>query len=308
MAHVLSPQHSAADAQTAHLRVPDVLVVGNACIDRVVAGANGGTIDRLGGASAFAAQVAAQAQVQVGMVSAAAADFARLSELEEQERIWLATKRCAHTTTFEVFGTGPGQDRQERVVSAAAGIDPHDIPAAWRTAKVAYVAPILDDCSAAMVASLQANSLVVGAQGWLREVDPKGWVKFATAAEFRGPPANTTAMIFSEADHPDALGAARHLSAQGLLVVVTQSSRGGVIYAPGKRAQRYAAAQATERDSTGAGDCFGIVFALGLAQNIPLKAAAAQAARAAARVVEGPELGTLTTADLDMARKSRRSA
>ena len=53
------------------------------------------------------------------------------------------------------------------------------------------------------------------------------------------------------------------------------------------------AAPAREVDPTGAGDVFGVVLTLELAAGKPLAAAGRAAAAAAARVVEGPGLGTL---------------
>jgi sugar/nucleoside kinase (ribokinase family) len=53
------------------------------------------------------------------------------------------------------------------------------------------------------------------------------------------------------------------------------------------------AAPAIEVDPTGAGDVFGLVFALALARGADLATAGQRAAAAAARVVEGPGLGTL---------------
>ena len=112
-----------------------------------------------------------------------------------------------------------------------------------------------------------------------------------------------------QADHPQAYAAATDLCAQGILVVLTQSSQGGLIFVPrSRRPQRYRAVAAIERDTTGAGDCFGVVFALALSQRRSVKVAASLAARAAARVVEGPELGSLPQANLPLlfqdARKS----
>jgi len=53
------------------------------------------------------------------------------------------------------------------------------------------------------------------------------------------------------------------------------------------------AAPASEVDSTGAGDVFGLVFTLRLAGGADPETAAHAAAAAAARVVEGPGIGRL---------------
>jgi sugar/nucleoside kinase (ribokinase family) len=75
-------------------------------------------------------------------------------------------------------------------------------------------------------------------------------------------------------------------------VAITRGARGATLRAPAG-AWEIAAAPADEVDPTGAGDVFGVVLALGLAAGQSPPAAAAQAAQAAARVVEGPGLGRL---------------
>ena len=52
-------------------------------------------------------------------------------------------------------------------------------------------------------------------------------------------------------------------------------------------------------DPTGAGDVFGISITLALARGASAPEAAAAAAKIAARVVEGPEMGNLTAADAE---------
>ncbi len=289
------------------LTCPDLLVLGNACIDRQIAPdapATAQPVERLGGASAFASRVASLGGARVGMVAAGPAHFARLHALGKAPGISLAVQPCQASTLFEVYGSGPNQTRRERAVCTAAVLAPHSIPQTWRNAPVTYVAPVLDECPAALVDAVRSPVVVVGAQGWLRQLDAHGWVNFAEATAFLRPPRNVTAMIFSEADHPQAGTAAAALARQGILVVVTQSSAGGIIFAPRQPPQRYVAVDAVERDTTGAGDCFGVVFALALGQKISLQAAASLAARAAAKVVEGPELGTLRLADLEQVRRA----
>ncbi|RYF10033.1 MAG: hypothetical protein EOO40_05845 [Deltaproteobacteria bacterium] len=206
-------------------------------------------------------------------------------------------QRCAAGHVFEMHG-GRDTPRRERALSVAPPLRLRSVPPAWLAAPVVYVAPILGECGPALVRALRSRVVVVGAQGWLRRRDSDDWVTFAESAAFARPPHNVTALIMSEADHPDALGAAAALGDRGHLVVLTQGRRGGIIFAPGQAPQRYAASIAAEVDPTGAGDCFGMIFALGLACNKALPEAASLAAAAAARVVEGPELGRLGAADV----------
>jgi sugar/nucleoside kinase (ribokinase family) len=80
---------------------------------------------------------------------------------------------------------------------------------------------------------------------------------------------------------------------KGALWAITRGARGATIGTATERIDVPAAA-ANEIDPTGAGDVFGVVLTLELANGKPLLAAGRAAAAAAARVVEGPGLGTLT--------------
>ena len=143
------------------------------------------------------------------------------------------------------------------------------------------------------------------AQGWLRRLDADGWVVPAIAAEFATPPANVAVMVFSEADHPDAEVHAVRLAGRGVLVVLTRGMRGGTVFSPCGLTWHYDAHPAEQRDPTGAGDTFGMVLILGLCEGLHVVEAANWAARAAACVVEGPEMGSLPQASLRRVRGRR---
>ena len=74
---------------------------------------------------------------------------------------------------------------------------------------------------------------------------------------------------------------------------VTRGARGAMLWTA-RECIDVPAAPAHEVDPTGAGDVFGVVLTLELANGKPLAAAGRAAAAAAARVVEGPGLGTLS--------------
>ena len=271
-----------------------MLVVGNICIDRF--GDPGHARDALGGASAFATQVAVRAGCRPAMVTAAPPDCARLQPLATDARVRLHVRHCADVNLFEVVWPAGGE-RHERVVTQACQLTHDDIPPTWRSAPVAYVAPILDECGGAVVRALRSRFVAVGAQGWLRRLDSNGWIEHAECAEFKEPPANVSMMIFSDDDHPDGEREARRLARRGILTVLTRGADGGQIFEPAGVVSTYPSARAVERDATGAGDTFGCVFALAIARGMAPQAAASLAAQAAARVVEGPEMGSLMRID-----------
>jgi sugar/nucleoside kinase (ribokinase family) len=282
-------------------RVPDVLVVGNVCTDRTHGPA--GLEHRLGGASAFAAQAAACMGASVGLVTAAPRLLPRLRPLRANPRIQVAVSACRQESLFEV--QWDGTDRRERVLHAAPCLTPRAIPGLFRQAQVAYVAPVLDECGADLVEALPARTVAVAAQGWLRRLDAHGWVVPAITPAFACPPENVAVMVFSEADHPEAEAHARRLARRGVLVVLTCGPRGGTVFSPGGMRWHYDACPAEQRDPTGAGDTFGMVLTLGLCEGLHVMEAADWAARAAAYVVEGPEMGSLPQASLRRVRSRR---
>ena len=73
---------------------------------------------------------------------------------------------------------------------------------------------------------------------------------------------------------------------------ITRGARGATLIRGAERVD-IPAAPARELDPTGAGDVFGVVLTLELARDELLLTAGRAAAEAAARVVEGPGLGTL---------------
>jgi 1D-myo-inositol 3-kinase len=102
--------------------------------------------------------------------------------------------------------------------------------------------------------------------------------------------------ILSEEDHPDAESVAARFIARGALVAVTRGARGATLQATAAGRWEIPPAPAVEIDPTGAGDVFGVVLALGLASGKAPADAGADAAWAAARVIEGPGLGRLIAA------------
>jgi sugar/nucleoside kinase (ribokinase family) len=116
-----------------------------------------------------------------------------------------------------------------------------------------------------------------------------------TSAEALHLPKGIAAVVFSELDHPDAENIARRLARHTHAVALTRGARGVTLFCAGEIIH-VAAEPASEVDPTGAGDAFGIVFGLALSRGETLLDSARVACRLAARVVEGPVLGTLPAA------------
>jgi 1D-myo-inositol 3-kinase len=136
---------------------------------------------------------------------------------------------------------------------------------------------------------LDGRFVGVGLQGWLRRRDVEGRIHPALSPEVSDPPALGCAIVSVE-DHPDVEAVAAGFAAKGAVAAITRGAHGATLLTAGDRLE-IPAAPAREVDPTGAGDVFGVVLTWRLAGGASPATAAADAAAAAARVVEGPGLG-----------------
>lgn len=267
---------------------PELLVVGHVTRDYI----RGET--RLGGAASFAARVAATLGIETALVTAAPPDFSLMAPLRTLPRLAIHVVPSPEVTTFELDYSGP----RRRVIlrSVARPIHAGDVPPEWRDIPMAYVAPVAGECDRALVEGLSSRLICVGLQGWLRRPGVDGAVEPTVAPEASEPPRGLSAAVFSEEDHPEAEFLAEQLARRGLIVALTRGRRGSTV-SEGTQRWEIPAAPANEVDPTGAGDVFGIALTLALARGASAPDAAKVAAAIAARVVEGPELGNLSSAD-----------
>jgi 1D-myo-inositol 3-kinase len=265
----------------------DLLVTGHITRDEVAGGV------RLGGAASYAAQAAARLGYETALVTVAPPDDPLIEPLRAP-RLHLHCVPSDVMTTFELDYAGPERRLWLRRRARALAID--DVPLAWRRPRVAYVGPVAGECAGAFVRGLEARFVGAGLQGWLRRVRKDGLVEpvaLDESAEARELPPLDVAIV-SELDHPDSEAVARSRVASGGTAAITRGARGATLIRSGERVD-LPASVAREVDPTGAGDVFGVVLMLELAKGKPLAAAGRAAADAAARVVEGPGLGTLPT-------------
>src|SRR5690606_26867337 len=157
--------------------------------------------------------------------------------------------------------------------------------------KLAYVGPVIGEVEPKLLDVLDAERVVLGIQGWLRRLTRDGEV-YGVDSELVDALPKDADVILSDADHPDADAVALRLANQRRVVLVTRGRRGVTAWYAG-RSQHFAGVQASETDPTGAGDVFGVVYALGRSWGNGVKSAVARAQLAAARSVEGPGLGNL---------------
>ena len=262
-------------------------MLGHVTRDEIVGGV------RLGGAASYAARAAACLGYATALVTVAPPDDPLLEPLRRTPRLSLHCLPSEVMTTFALAYAGG--ERQLWLRRRARPLVPDDIPPHWRRPRVAYVGPVAGECDLPFAQSLGAGFLGAGIQGWLRRTGEDGRVEPAPLAEVPKDeaPLPFDVAIVSEEDHPDAEGAARRLART---VAITRGGRGARLIAPTESLE-IPAAPAREVDPTGAGDVFGVVLTLELAQGKPLAVAGHAAAAAAAHVVEGPGLGTLSRSE-----------
>ncbi|MBN1210492.1 MAG: carbohydrate kinase [Myxococcaceae bacterium] len=269
--------------------LPELLVVGHVTRDFI----RGET--RLGGAASFSSRVAATLGIRTALVTAAPLDFDLMAPLRALPQLSIHVVPSPEATTFELDYSGP----RRRVIlrAVAQPIRAEDVPPEWRNIPVAYVAPVAGECDRALVEGLGSRLICAGVQGWLRRPGADGAVEPTIASEASSPPRGLRVGVFSEEDHPEAEFLAEQLARHDITVALTRGRRGSTVR-EGSQRWEIPSAPANEVDPTGAGDVFGIALTLALARGASAPAAAAAAAAVAARVVEGPELGSLSSADV----------
>lgn len=265
---------------------PTLLILGH--VTRDIFGAT----SRWGGAAAFAAHAAALLGIDTKLVSVAPSDAPELDELRRLPGVELAVADSPRITTFGHASVA--QRRQLSLLERARPIVLDDIPAAWRAPDVVYVGPVAGECDEALLEGLSGAYGIGCIQGWLRE-PALGRVRPRRLSSPCRIPGALRAVSFSASDHPAAPDLMRELAHGGVHVAITRGRRGACVaweggdgWVPAEPAQQV--------DATGAGDVFALIFGLSSwAGHAPLEAAR-RAALAAARVVEGPGLGTLAQA------------
>lgn len=262
---------------------PHLLVLGHVTCDEI------SDATRLGGAASYAALAAARLGVDTALVTVAPPDDPRLAPLRAAPKLRLHCVPSDIITTFALTYDAGHRRLWLRRTARPLGIG--DIPPGWRDAAVTYLGPVTGECDRALLAALGTRFIAAGLQGWLRRAGDGGEIEPALAAEAIAPP-RLDAAILSELDHPDAARLAARFAGAGARVAITRGARGATILDGDSRLD-VPASPAVEVDPTGAGDVFGVVFALELARGAPTKDAALAAASAAARVVGGPGLGCL---------------
>jgi 1D-myo-inositol 3-kinase len=265
------------------LRAPTLLVLGHVTRDRF------GNEQRLGGAAAFAARAAALFGIDTALVTVAPPAAPELGELAALPAERIAVVPSDTITTFALEYTG--DERTLWLHARARPLVASDVPPGWRQPDVVFVGTVAGECDEALIDAFP-DAFVCGCmQGWLRAPE-LGRVRARALPASSSLPRSLRALTLSRGDHPRAEWIAECLARRGVVTALTDGRRGVAIFCGGERFAVPAVA-ACEIDPTGAGDVFSLVFGLSLWAGCEPLEAAQRGVLAAARVVEGPGLGTL---------------
>lgn len=231
-----------------------------------------------GGTARFAALLAQRLGLRAAIVTASA-------EPAPPGVAWISLSTTV-SSTFENRYTPAG--RQQWLHAIAPSIPVTALPAAWRTAPIVLLGPVLHECSPDLAGAFPGALIGATAQGWLRDwntelpapIRPRRW---------RPTPAELSRLHVLTLSSEDVAGDDELAAYYARLVpigIVTHGAAGATLFIHGKP-QHIPAFPAQESDPTGAGDVFTTAFLIRLWETGDPVVAAHFAAAAAACVVEG---------------------
>ncbi len=254
---------------------------------------------RPGGAALYAAWTAHRLGLRAAVFTAAAEGFAGSRYLKVLESFVAASRR---TSTFRnLYRRG---QRHQRVAAAASELEPGWLPRSWKSARLVYLCPVLNEVTPAWAALFPGSLVAVAPQGWFRQWDSRGVVRPARWEGFEPFLERAHLVIVSEEDlagNRDCVKVFRQFCS---IVIVTRGRRGCTIYGR-DRTLRLGVFPARERDPTGAGDVFGASFLVRYAETGSLEEAGRFASSAASLTVEGEGLEGVPEREAILERISR---
>jgi sugar/nucleoside kinase (ribokinase family) len=232
----------------------------------------------------------------VGLVTSATDDFDFAAALPG---VQVARVSSTATSTFENRYIGDRRDQYVR--AAAAPLDAAAIPAAWRGAGIAMLAPFTNEVKPGVEDAFDGSLLAATPQGWLRRWGADGLVHLEGWATLIPRLSHLDAVVLSEDDVQRDEATIDLLRQSIPLLVVTRGARGGSLFRSGELTP-YPPFPADEVDPTGAGDGFAAAFLIELRRTGDALRACLFASCAASFVVEAPGADGIPTPDQIAAR------
>ncbi len=207
----------------------------------------------LGGTASFSGLTAARLGHNVGLVTSCANDL-QLDPLTGIQK-WVVPSE--KSTVFR--NEGLGQTRVQHLYSSATRITADHIPAPWRDCQLVHLGPIAAEIDP-NIAELFPNALLcLTPQGWYRQADDEGLVRYVDWPEGLPLLARADAVVLSIEDLQGDEQKVEELAEICPLLVVTESRDGARVFTEGK--VRYFSAPPVELvEDTGAGDIFAACF------------------------------------------------
>lgn len=235
-----------------------------------------------GGCAYYGARVAHALGARTGLVSVVGRDFSCAAELVGLE---LASEHAGDTTIF-INTYGEDGVRVQRVRAQAPAVTPSLLPAAWGSAPVVFLAPVMGEVDlTAWRRAVSPRVLGIGVQGWIKEAAADGSVvprRWQVEQELLR---TVDAACISDDDYAQQPDLLERLLSAVPVVAFTHGKQGSDIYVQGKPT-RVGIYPTVEVDPTGAGDVFSSAFFLALGRGASPVDAARAGAGAASIIVE----------------------
>lgn len=223
---------------------------------------------RLGGTVLYTAAAAARLGARAAIVTRIGPN--ERPALEERCRslgIALYAHPSEATTTFAFHYEG--ERRILRLKARARALRIGDVPEELRSSDAVMLASVAHEIDRSLIGAFHGRSVVVTAQGFLRQWDADGTIRPRRWDDVADVTANATAIVLSEEDVAGDLGEPRRWAGH-TPVIVTLAERGALVLVDGS--ERLVAACHADRvvDPTGAGDAFAAGLAVASAEGTEL--------------------------------------
>jgi sugar/nucleoside kinase (ribokinase family) len=207
----------------------------------------------LGGTASFSGLTAARLGHNVGLVTSCANDL-QLDPLTGIQKWVIPAEK---STVFR--NEGLGQTRVQHLYSSATRITADHIPAPWRDCQLVHLGPIAAEIDPNIVELFHHALMCLTPQGWYRQADDEGLVRYVDWPEGLALLARADAVVLSIEDLKGDEQKVKELAGICPLLVVTESRDGARVFTEGK--VRYFSAPPVELvEDTGAGDIFATCF------------------------------------------------
>ena len=232
---------------------PEFVAIGHVTKDLLPEGGH-----RLGGAVTYAAWTARSLGLSAAVLTSAPANFGLDAQLPGIE---LSTVPSVAATTFE--NIYEGESRCQFLHSTADVLHVQHLPARWREATIALLAPVAGELGSDWINVFPSALVAATPQGWMRDVDEDGRVRskpWQPSAQFLS---GVDVLIFSEEDVDRSESEILRYARMARIAAVTRGSGGATVFVEGS-SRHVPTTPVPVVDATGAGDIFAAAFLVAL--------------------------------------------